>query len=885
MIATFLGGLESVFSWLLAASWQASVLAVLVLVLQAALRGRLNPRWHHALWLLVVARLLLPALPESALSLFQFAPEPPAAMTQSITEPIFAALPPTNVATVTDPAPSASYPYSAFTVLALLWLVGALLLLFVTWQVNHRFARHVTAAPAVNDPRLLDLAATARRELGIHRSLRIIESARVQSPAVMGLFRPTLILPSGVRTHFTDEELRFIFLHEFAHLKRGDLVLQWLVAVLQSLHWFNPVLWYAFRRLRADREPATDALVLSRTGEAQKESYGQVLVKLLEHYHTRHSLPTLVGILEDKNQFKRRFTLIARFSRGAYGWSLLGAILVALLSVLCLTKSEATKRPDAVQPPDQQAKADNETAFHRALENDRLYVADSTVKTSTLEADARMLIAIQKGDVPALKEVLEHAVEPNTFDPDRFGSNPVYWAVYFDRPEILKILLEHFAEGHSRDATETPLQLARRKHPDLVHILVEGIKRNRVFLTTRFKAQLHSTYIRLPAFSGAPLSQVTAFLLEATSKTGYLERGVNIDSMDLPPSTTLSSPAKANVSIWNALQTIADSNNLRFDADGADSGIITLYPPRDDIIVHPKAEQVDEALHTQLGAADLLTIRTFLIPVGFLKAPLVDNADVKPELIARGIAFPAGATAVSLASGKIVVRDTADQLDKLADLIEKAAGAAGNKIEIGLKAIEVSNDIYLANKAKFDAAVENADIGFFVRMKGADFVSTPTVTTLPGQKATIEITREFPYPATFEPAKLVMIPGGVRRVPPTPDKFVTKDIGLSAEFTPTINAADSPEPGKIMLTGKFTVTDFEGFTASNLNVKMPAFDTRESFFIEALNDREMKGIWIPGLRGDEQTITDTDQAGKIISTKTKAANKRLLLFVSARRIP
>ncbi len=70
--------LEHLFSWVLAASWQASLLAILVLAVQAALGRRLNPRWRHALWLLVLLRLILPTLPESNLSLYRFAPaEPP----------------------------------------------------------------------------------------------------------------------------------------------------------------------------------------------------------------------------------------------------------------------------------------------------------------------------------------------------------------------------------------------------------------------------------------------------------------------------------------------------------------------------------------------------------------------------------------------------------------------------------------------------------------------------------------------------------------------------------------------------------------------------------------------------------------------------------------
>jgi beta-lactamase regulating signal transducer with metallopeptidase domain/ankyrin repeat protein len=342
MIARFLHNLESVFAWILEASWQASVLVVLVLLLQVVLRGRLNPRWYHALWLLVVLRLVLPVLPESALSLFQFTPHAPPVITQSVTEPIFISAPAQTTPQPLLETPAPAYPFSIYTILALFWLTGAFGLLIVTWRVNYRFARHLRNATAIDDPHLLEIAADAQAKLGVHRHLRLIESAQAKSPAIMGLFHSTLILPEGVRAKFTDDELRFIFLHEFAHLKRGDLAVQWLIALLQILHWFNPVLWYAFRRIRADREPATDALVLSRTGEAQKESYGQVLIKLLENYHQRHSLPTLVGILEDKDQFKRRFSLIAKFTRGAYGWSLLGVLLLGAVAMVGLTKNKTS---------------------------------------------------------------------------------------------------------------------------------------------------------------------------------------------------------------------------------------------------------------------------------------------------------------------------------------------------------------------------------------------------------------------------------------------------------------------------------------------------------------------------------------------------------------
>jgi beta-lactamase regulating signal transducer with metallopeptidase domain len=64
----------------------------------------------------------------------------------------------------------------------------------------------------------------------------------------------------GFLRSFSTEELRFVFLHELAHVRRRDILMSWLMALLQVVHWFNPLVWFAFSRWRADRELACDAL-------------------------------------------------------------------------------------------------------------------------------------------------------------------------------------------------------------------------------------------------------------------------------------------------------------------------------------------------------------------------------------------------------------------------------------------------------------------------------------------------------------------------------------------------------------------------------------------------------------------------------------------------
>ena len=144
---------------------------------------------------------------------------------------------------------------------------------------------------------------------------------RVQSPALVGWIRPKLLLPQAVIDDFDPTELRMIFLHELAHQKRRDVLVNWLASGLQVVHWFNPLVWLVMWRVRTDREVACDELVLSLTRGADRRAYGRTILKLLEtlpdgRVHGAFApaavAGTGVGILEGKHQMKRRITMIAQ---------------------------------------------------------------------------------------------------------------------------------------------------------------------------------------------------------------------------------------------------------------------------------------------------------------------------------------------------------------------------------------------------------------------------------------------------------------------------------------------------------------------------------------------------------------------------------------------
>ena len=232
---------------------------------------------------------------------------------------------------------------------------------------NVRFHRLVGKTGRRAGIHLQELARVAAAEMGWKRPVEIVETGAVETPAVIGLVTPKLLLPEGIANRLSDQDLMMVFRHEIAHLKRCDLAVNFLCSLLQIVHWFNPFLWWAFGRMRNDREMATDAFVLSRQME-HRESYGTTLLKLASEQPSHLPLRPSIGILEGKQQLSQRIEQIARLKSNAYAWSTLGIILLIVLGFTTLTKAPHPHRKD-IEPLPRGAELRRAVAveFHQAV--------------------------------------------------------------------------------------------------------------------------------------------------------------------------------------------------------------------------------------------------------------------------------------------------------------------------------------------------------------------------------------------------------------------------------------------------------------------------------------------------------------------------------------
>jgi len=365
-----------VFAWVLRTSVEASILVLVILILKALLRDRISVRWHSAVWLLVIAKLLIPWAPESPISLYNISHSTlssfmgnqetsPSASIQRASAPAPShlqkalALEPTDrrrVAISGRETPSvedrvaaievARAPKPRFAigdmrpyVLPGLWLSGMVILLGTVYVSNRRFLASVYKNRPVIDERILETLERCKEEMGVHHPILIYPTRGKDGPALLGFVRPRILIPSEMLNSMSLSDIRCVLLHELAHIKRKDILINWLSTALLAVHWFNPVIWLAFRRLHADRELACDALALQCSKSSEASEYGGAILRLLERFAKPRLQTGVAGILEDGSQLKRRMKMIAHFSPKSLRWSPLAMALMTALMVIGLTSA------------------------------------------------------------------------------------------------------------------------------------------------------------------------------------------------------------------------------------------------------------------------------------------------------------------------------------------------------------------------------------------------------------------------------------------------------------------------------------------------------------------------------------------------------------------
>ncbi|MBB3128904.1 beta-lactamase regulating signal transducer with metallopeptidase domain [Paenibacillus rhizosphaerae] len=248
----------------------------------------------------------------------------------------------------TSPPTQKDSGLSVRSILITVWLTGAALLLIRLVIANVRYTRLLGRHSQETDPGMVQMLGEAKARMGVRRSIGLKLSPAVSSPTLFGVIRPRMIMPPGM-AELDEAQQKHIFLHELAHAKRWDILVNWVAQILLAFHWYNPLLWYAFYRMREDQELSADALALRRMDPNQIAQYGYTILTLLEQYRTDAYVPGTARLSASRRQLRRRILMIKSFKPASIRWTVIGLVLVLALGGCALTDGKSTQ--DQASPP------------------------------------------------------------------------------------------------------------------------------------------------------------------------------------------------------------------------------------------------------------------------------------------------------------------------------------------------------------------------------------------------------------------------------------------------------------------------------------------------------------------------------------------------------
>jgi beta-lactamase regulating signal transducer with metallopeptidase domain len=336
---------------------------ILIVVFVRLLLKKAPKSISYALWIVVAFRLMIPFTLESGYSLM-----PSNANVDYISHDIIYQQSPqinSGIEVVDSfvsqslPAPTVGAsvnPLQIYTEIgAYIWILGIVVLLIYSIVSVLQLKRQLKSAQLIEQ--------------------NIFEAQNIKTPFVLGLVRPKIYLPAGL----TKDEQDYIILHEQTHIHRKDHIIKMLAFLILSVHWFNPLVWLAFRLMSNDMELSCDERVLKKMDNDIKKPYANSLLSLNIEKHILNGSPLAFG----EGNVRARIKNVLNYKKPAFWLTLIAVLFAAVIGIGLLANP---KSKSFNENNDGNGTEENVLVEKNQADNQELEVANTTDNSSTVES-------------------------------------------------------------------------------------------------------------------------------------------------------------------------------------------------------------------------------------------------------------------------------------------------------------------------------------------------------------------------------------------------------------------------------------------------------------------------------------------------------------------
>lgn len=211
------------------------------------------------------------------------------------------------------------------------WMFG--ILIFITTfiigsrRINKRISKNI-----YKDERLENILSMCKKQLVIKKKINIVLQSYKKVPSIFGILNPSILITEETLEQ-DNQTIKYIFLHELSHYKRKDLIFNYILLCVLSIHWFNPVVWFLFKKIRQDIEIGADELASKKLDKNEKKEYGMVLINLLKNRTGENYTASMLCMSDTGKNMERRIHMIKGKSKSA----ILSFILVIIVFLVVVS--------------------------------------------------------------------------------------------------------------------------------------------------------------------------------------------------------------------------------------------------------------------------------------------------------------------------------------------------------------------------------------------------------------------------------------------------------------------------------------------------------------------------------------------------------------------
>ncbi|MGH9494958.1 MAG: M56 family metallopeptidase [Candidatus Sulfotelmatobacter sp.] len=198
----------------------------------------------------------------------------------SLPSAVWSAVKSSATASVPIHSSSVTQSFNLLPWLVEVWLLGVAFLSLRSAGGFLLLERERRRRSAVVSEELLEMCYALQDRLGISRAIQYCECAWLQTPAVLGWFRPIVFLPAAALTGLSEAQLRSVIAHELAHIRRFDPFVNVFQVCVETLLFYHPAVWWLNKRIRAEREHCCDETAVKLCGNAVE--YARALTMMEE---------------------------------------------------------------------------------------------------------------------------------------------------------------------------------------------------------------------------------------------------------------------------------------------------------------------------------------------------------------------------------------------------------------------------------------------------------------------------------------------------------------------------------------------------------------------------------------------------------------------------